>query len=168
MGELFEVLKLDPRALVLQIVALLVLFGLMKKYFFVPLQQLIEKRQAEISGKLQDAAKQQQEMTRLKDELTVKLAHIEEEARTKVGQAVKEGQAMKNEIVEMARKQAEKEFEKGKEEIRRETEKALVELRQHVADLAILAAGKVIEETLDDQRHRKLINNFVEKLESNN
>jgi len=50
---------------------------------------------------------------------------------------------------------------KATEEIEGEKQKALQELRSEVADLALAAAGKVVGESMNDARQRKLVEEFL-------
>ena len=52
-------------------------------------------------------------------------------------------------------------------EIEREKDSALSTLRAEVADLAIQAAEKILEENLDAQRQRRLVENFLDELPKN-
>ena len=61
----------------------------------------------------------------------------------------------------MARLDAQNVVEKAREEIEYERKRVLAELRQEVASLAVLAAGRVINRELDEQAHRRLIDEFL-------
>ncbi len=54
--------------------------------------------------------------------------------------------------------------EQAKEEIRREKEAALVQLRGEVADLAIMAAGKILDANLDTAKQRQLVDAAITDL----
>jgi F-type H+-transporting ATPase subunit b len=89
------------------------------------------------------------------------LAAIEAEGRERIQNAVKEAQALRDNIVADARKQAETIVEQGRTESERERQKAFLEMRQQLVTLTVAAAGKVIGETLDAQRHGKLVDDFI-------
>jgi len=55
-------------------------------------------------------------------------------------------------------------LDKAKLEIEKEKESALVELRGEVADLVITAAKKVIGESLDESKHKALIEDYINKM----
>ena len=50
---------------------------------------------------------------------------------------------------------------RASEEIVAEKQRALGELRSEVADLALQAAGRVVGETMTDQRQRRLVEEFL-------
>ena len=52
------------------------------------------------------------------------------------------------------------------QEIQQERDEAIVELRKEFADLAIAAAEKVIEQELDKETHRKLIDKVLDEADS--
>ena len=71
---------------------------------------------------------------------------------------------MREEIISDSRVQAEGILAKAREEIRRERDKAIVELKTKVADLAIEAAGKLIESNLDQDKHRILVGKVIDEM----
>jgi len=64
-----------------------------------------------------------------------------------------------------AKAQAEALLARARGEIELERDQAIQQLRREFADLAMLAAEKVIRETLDEERHRRLINEVLEEAE---
>jgi len=99
-------------------------------------------------------------------------AAIEERSRGVLDDARKEGQeilaaANRNaeriltEARQSAQQEAEHLLERAQADLVREREQAFVELRQQIADLAVLAAGQVVRQSLDDAAHRQLIQQFL-------
>jgi len=82
-------------------------------------------------------------------------------------QATRMGETLRQELEQKARQQADQIIEQARGEIDRERLKALQELRRQVADLTVLAAGRVIGESLDGQRHRELIERTISEAEIN-
>ncbi|MEO8167665.1 MAG: F0F1 ATP synthase subunit B, partial [bacterium] len=68
------------------------------------------------------------------------------------------------EIIEKANTSARGMVEQAKEEIRRERDAALIQLRSEVADLAVTAAGKIIDANLDVNKHRQLVDNVIKDI----
>ena len=56
--------------------------------------------------------------------------------------------------------------ERAKREIDLETKKALDEIRRETVDLSLLAAGKILERSIEDEDHRKLADQVVDELSS--
>jgi F-type H+-transporting ATPase subunit b len=68
--------------------------------------------------------------------------------------------------MERARQEAEAFAERARADIQRERDAALEELRASFGDLAITAAERVIERSLDRQAHEELITQVLEEGES--
>ncbi len=71
---------------------------------------------------------------------------------------------LRSEEVEKTKAQLAHLQEQARADIEREKTQALVALRAEVADLAIGAAGKILDENLDDARQRKLVDAFLDDL----
>ena len=154
-------LAISWQALLLQIVGFILLVLVLKKYLFGPINGVLEARQNDIQGTLDQIHQDRQAMETSRREYEARLATIEAEARDRIQAAIKEAQEMKDEIVGSARGEAERLVSHAREEIVREKQQALVELRTQVADLAVNAAGKILHRSVDDRAHRELINDFI-------
>lgn len=55
-------------------------------------------------------------------------------------------------------------LENAKQEIENKKQEALIELKGIVADLSIQAAEKILEETLDKEKHKKLVEKLIQNL----
>jgi len=71
---------------------------------------------------------------------------------------------MKQQIVSEAQEEAARTVAKAKEEIIGEKTKALAEIRNEVANLALLAAGKVVNRTINDEDQKKFVEEFVSEV----
>lgn len=161
MEQILHALNIEPKAILVQIAGFLVLLWLLKRFLFGPVSNLLAARQSEIQSAYDKLEEDRRAMEASRAELERRLAGIEAEARERLQAALREAQQMRDEIVAKARADAERIVENGRQEVRRETEKALVSLREQVADLAVQAAGKIIGEVLDAQRHRRLVAEFI-------
>lgn len=67
----------------------------------------------------------------------------------------------------MAEAAAQKEemVRKASEEIEAEKNRVLNDLRLHVVDLTLGATAKILGENVDDARNRRLIDEFIDKVE---
>ncbi len=160
-----EILHIDPKVLIVQTGAFILLLIVFKLFLFKPVLGILDARRSEIESEYQEAENRRREAEELKTNYEQRLSAIEEEARTRIAEALKEGQAMRDEILADTRVQSERIIARAQEEIQREREKVIHELRKHVTDLAVEAAGKLIEENLDDDKHRKLVAQFIDELE---
>jgi F-type H+-transporting ATPase subunit b len=73
------------------------------------------------------------------------------------------GERLKEESRQEATKQAQVILERTRVELGAEREKIVEDLRREFVSIAILAAEKVIKETLDREKHRKLIEETLQR-----
>ena len=159
-----DILNIDPKVLILQIGGFLLLLIVFKLFLFKPILDLLDGRRSDIESQYANAETQRSAAAELKAQYEKHIAGIEDEMRAKITEAVKDGQRMREEIISDSRVQAEGILTKAQEEIRRERDKAIVELKTKVADLAIEAAGKLIETNLDQPQHRALVDKVIDDL----
>jgi F-type H+-transporting ATPase subunit b len=159
-----NILHLSWQVLLAQILAFAILVWVLGRFLFRPIQGILAARQDEVRGTLEQVAADRRAMEQSRRDYEQRLASIEAEARGKIQAALKEAQALKDEVIASAQTEAERIVRRGEEEIRREKQKALVELREQVADMAVMAAGKILGSAIDDRQHRALIQDFVSKV----
>jgi F-type H+-transporting ATPase subunit b len=80
-------------------------------------------------------------------------------------QAQKMGETLRQELETKAKAQADEIVAQAKREIDVERQRAIQDLRSQVANLAILAAGRIIGESLDAKKHRELIDRAIKEAE---
>ena len=70
---------------------------------------------------------------------------------------------MSKEIVDDAKAEAQRIIDRARTEINREKDKALDEMRQHAVEIAVALATKALAEVIDEDTHKKLIEDFILK-----
>lgn len=149
---------------VTNVLAFLLLLAILKKFAWGSLLKLIDERRAKIEKEFHSIEKTKQELAKLKADYQEHLARIEEEARVKIQQAVVEGRRVAAEIEEGARAHNRESLEKTKEAIVLEVAKAREELREQVVDLAIQATHKILQQHLDEETDRRMIEAFIKEV----
>ncbi len=164
--EALKQLGIDPKVMAAQVTGFILLWIILARYLFKPVLAFLDERQRQIKLAIDNANDERAKAEQLREEFERRMAGIEAEARARVQAAVKEANVAKEEILTEARNRAESILQRGREDLAREREKILTQLREEVVNISLAAAGKVIEEALDEERHRKLVSNFIEKLEA--
>ena len=128
---------------------------LLKKFAWKPILSAVDERNKSIKDSLAQAEKARSEMS----ELTANNEKIIAQAKVDRDIILKEARDMKNEIISEAKDKANKEADKivstAKEQISNEKMKALTELKNHVADLSIDMAEKILKLELSDASKQK-------------
>ena len=149
------------------LVAQLINFGilLVLLYFiaYKPIRRMLDERSEKVKTSMEQAEQMKEVMARTEEQVKEELDAARTERQNIVAQADQVGQQLKEEAREQAKQDAEVIVAKARAEIERERDEAIAELKREFADLAIMAAEKVINETLDKEKHRKLIDEVLEQ-----
>ena len=158
-------MKLIWQEILTQILGFLIILILLRIFAWKPILGLLDERKKRIASEFDNIEKAKQEMAKLREEYEVKLKEIDLEARKRIQEAIAEGQKMAADLQVEAREEAKKVLDRAKENIELEVAKAKVELRDDIVNMAILATEKIINERLDDEKHKELIVEFIEGVE---
>lgn len=164
MNEIMHQLGIEPATIVVEMVGFILLLLLLKRFLWQPVTGYLQQRQADIAQTYDKVEQTRQEMERLRSEYEQRLANIEAEARAQIQQAVKEAQQVREQILAEARQQAEKMVRDAEETIRYEREKAMAEMRTQIVELTLLATSRILQESVDDARHRKMVQDFIDQV----
>lgn len=156
---------IDIWVLISQTINFLILFWVLNRFLFTPVSQVISKRRDEVVKAKEDATAEYDEAKRLKAECQKRLDNIKDEMEALKKQKIAETNDKVNSIMVKAQNDATNLKEEVELEVFMERQKAWVQLRSDVVQLATSAAEKIIEESLDDEMHRKLIERTITKLD---
>lgn len=150
-------LDVNPGLILWTILTFLILVVVLRGLAWKPLLGALTAREEKIRTTLEETARAQEEARRLLEENRRQLAEAEARAQQAIREGREMGEKVRAEILEKAQASSRAFVEQAREEIRREKEAALGQLRSEVADLAVMAAGKIIDANLDPARHRALV-----------
>ncbi|MGI9019182.1 MAG: F0F1 ATP synthase subunit B [Solirubrobacterales bacterium] len=147
----------------------LLLFGatmfILSRYAFPKIGEALEKRANAIRENIEASEKQREEADTLLEEYRQRLTEAREQAddiaararkaaEAAVAEATSEGKSKREELVAAARK-----------DIETETRRSLEQIRKEVADLTVLATEKVTRKSLDDDDHKRLIEDALSEVD---
>ncbi len=146
-----------------QIVVFLVFLGLMKKYLYGPLSDLMEQRSEKIAHGLAAADAGKEARARAEAQIAGQLKEARGKAQEILTASEKRAAEIEEEITIRARNEAQQIVDAAREEVGAEINKARQALRKEVADLAMLAAERILDTELDGKRHAKLIDTVISR-----
>ena len=157
-------LDISLPALIAQIIGFALLVAFMAKFAYGPISGIIDQRQKEIQDTLEQIAADRRSMEQSRADYERRLAGIEEEARTHIQDAVKRAQEEGAKIIAAAQAQAATERDKAVTDIDQERRKAVAQIRSEMADLAVVAASKILDREINPEVHRGLIGDFIQQV----
>ena len=133
-----SLVELAPWTTIAQICNLLIQIVLFKKFLFQPIKNIIAKRQAEVDGLYDEAGKAKADAEEAKAAYETHLKTASEEAKAITV--------------------------KAHSDIQLERRKVFSEMKTEISDIAIEIAEKVTEKEIDSEKHRELIDSFIDQI----
>ena len=165
MLERFEsFIGINPWTALFVLLNFLLLFFVAKKFLFKPVKDMIDSRQKEIDDMYAQADAAKENANAMEAELKSQLAAAQETGDNLVKEAMTRGKNREEEILRQANREADAIREKASADIAREKQKALNDAKDEISAIALEIAGKVVGETMDDDRQKQLVDKFLAEL----
>ncbi len=156
-----EKLGLNLPGLIVQFVNFGILLFILWRFVLPPVQRVLDERRRRIEESLQAAERMRAQAT----ETERMLEEQREEGRRQAQQIIGQAQEIARRIESEARAQAQTDADalvaRARAEIQLERDSAIAHLRREFADVTVSAAEKVINQSLDRQAHRRLIDDVL-------
>jgi len=153
----FASLGVNLPLLVVFIINFIVLFVLLRIFLYKPVMKMLDERSKRTKEAMELAEATKKEYEQVKVEVQKQIEKGRQEAQAVIAQAMQVGERLKEESRQEATKQAQVIIDRTRAELEAERDKIVEDLRREFVDISISAAEKVIKETLDKEKHRKLI-----------
>ena len=148
----------------------LVVFGILVfilgKYAWGPILAAVDAREKGIQSALDEAAERNDEATKLLAEHKEQLADARRQANELIAEGKAAGENVRKEIEEKARSEAQSIVERARAEIERERDAAIAQLRKESVDLALAAASRLMQENLDQDKDRQIVERYLTEMGS--
>lgn len=144
-----------------QIVNFTILLGLLYLVAYKPIMRLLDERSGKIRQSMEQTEVIKQQAEQAEAETRKQIEAARKEGQAVIARAVKAGDEVRQKAQQQAKEEAESLLNRARVEIQRERDETITELRKEFADLTIMAAGKVIDRSLDKQAHRELIDKVL-------
>jgi F-type H+-transporting ATPase subunit b len=158
-----ESLGINLGSLVAFIINFLILLVLLIFVAYKPIVRMLDQRSAKIKESMNEAERIKQESARAEETVKAQIEAGRKEGQAIMAQASQMAERVKEEARAEARREAEVLIAKARVEIERERQEGFDQLRREFVDLAILAAEKVINQSLDKKAHQRLIEGVLEE-----
>jgi F-type H+-transporting ATPase subunit b len=143
----------------------LLLFPVVKQFYIQPLDIAISERNGNLERTFTEAEDLRNQMDKMRSDYERRLTETEADARAKIQAQIKEAQALRQRLEAEAVGRADELMRRAHEEMASEREKVLSELRIEVVNLTLGATEKLLGENMDSPKNRKLIDEFINKVE---
>jgi len=153
---------------IVELITFVIMLAILARYVYPEIVKLAEARQRAIAEQLKEAEQARTEAEQRLKEAAAKLDDARKTAQSVIEAATKSGEQLRHELKQKAEEESKRTIEAAKKEIEAERERAVQSVRSEVANLVVAATEKVIGETLDDTKHRQLIERAIAEVASGN
>ena len=147
----------------------LIAFGvamyLLRKLAYPRIQSALEKRARAVAESIDAAERTRKEADQILNEYRERLREAREQADEIVARARKAADKTQDEARVTAKETREEMLEDARRDIDQETRRAIGQIRREVADLTVLATEKVARKTLNDEDHKRLIDDALQEFD---
>lgn len=152
----------DVQAFIIQLVATLILFLVVRFFLWKPITKIIEAKRKAIDNELETAKQENDKAKKLTYDLQVKMDEATLQVRTIIEKAQKEAKVQKEQIIEEAKQEAKKRIDNAQVEIDQEIKNKNNEIRQMIVDVAFIAASKIVSSEVDQDKYIDIVNEIIE------
>lgn len=167
LSNTLELISIDPWAIFVSACNLLIIYFIIRKFFYAPVTKIIKEREEQIKSQYSMADEARKEADESKAIYTERVRHAEEEADEIIKKAHEDAKRLSGEIVSEADKQAEAIRQKADSDIKRQKEKAEADLKKEIAEISVDIAGKVVGREIEKKDHERFINEFLDDISAN-
>ena len=142
---------------------MVVFLAIIWTFAFKPVSKTLSDRRARIEQGLIDAEQARNDRENAETERVAALTEARREANEIINRAQKVAQDTRDADIAATREELERMRVRATAEIDAEKQRAIADLRGEVADLALAAAGRVVGESMTDERQRRLVEEFLQE-----
>ncbi|MDQ3992749.1 MAG: F0F1 ATP synthase subunit B [Actinomycetota bacterium] len=155
----------NPGLMIWTIICFAIVFVVLRKFAFGPIQGIIDERRRRIRESIEEAERARAEARRLLEEHRSLIGQARGEAEQILADARRVSESQRERAREEVEADRQRRLEETSRQIEAETRRALDQIRAEVAELTLVATSRVAGKVLDREDHRRLIEDAVSGLD---
>jgi F-type H+-transporting ATPase subunit b len=141
-----------------------ILYILLRKFAFGPITAAVEAREKALEDAIEGAKRDRDAAAKLLAEHQARIEAARGEAQKLIADGRALAEKMRGDLLEQTRKEQQDMLSRARHEIEREKERAIAQLRREAVDLALAGASKVIEQNLESEKNRQLVERYLSSI----
>ncbi|MDE5566646.1 MAG: F0F1 ATP synthase subunit B [Anaeroplasmataceae bacterium] len=151
----------DVRDLLIQLCATILLFVVVRIFFWKPITNILEKRREAMDQALEEAQASRDNAKALEDELSVQLAEAKASVKLLLDKAEKDANLRREQIISEAKEEAKRRLENLELELEQEKNSMAKEIRQEIISVAFAAAEKIVAKEIDQDKYMGVVEEIL-------
>ena len=157
---------LSANEIFVQILSFFLLLFLLRHFAWKKILGLLDQRKEKIITELKQIDDSKLEIAKLKVDYESKISLVAQQAQLKINEAIEEGKKINEQMRKQAHEDAQDIITDARNQVKYEVSKAQEQLKERIVDIALDAAKSVIQEKLTEVGDRKIVENFINEIES--
>ncbi len=146
------------------LIIFVLLYFILSKWAFGPITAAVEKREKALEDALESAKRDRDAAAALLAEHQAQIAAARDEAQKYIAEGRAAGEKVRTDMLARTRTEQDEMLERARREIENEKDRAIAQLRREAVDLALAGATKVIEQNLQSDKNRQLVESYLSSL----
>ena len=160
----FAIFTPEVSMMVLTWITFFILLAILHKFAWKPILTALDQREEMIRRCVEDAKKTKEELAKISDTRERIVKESEAKAKEIIEQSRKAAREAAKVIEEKTKQEVQILLENANREILSAQEKAIFWLKEKSADMAVILASKVLQENLDNEKNRSLVDKLVKEI----
>ena len=139
----------------------LILYVILRRFAFGPIAAAVESREKALEAAISAAKSDREAAAKLLAEHQAQIEAARGEAQKLIADGRAVAEKMRSDLLEQTRREQQEMLERARREIDAEKDRAIAQLRREAVDLALAGASKVIEQNLESQKNRQLVESYL-------
>ena len=162
--QALDVISVNIWHILISLANLVILFLIVKRFLYKPVQKLFAKRQAELEHQYAAADAAEQQAREHKAAWEQKLQSADAEADAIIREATDTAKRRAEQILEEADKRAEDITRRAETDAELERRKATEGIKREIVDVSAAIAEKMLEREVSPEDHRAMIDSFLDQI----
>lgn len=146
----------------------LILFVILRIFLFKPVNKIMNERTRSVQDDIDSAKKSREDAEELKEQYENTISEAKEEAKNIIMKAHEDAESERAAIIKKSHEEAEQIVAEADKTIENERKRIIRQAQSEIADLAIEAASKIVGANVDDEKNRRLVDEFLSNEEGGN
>ena len=147
---------------------MLILFVILRIFLFKPVNKIMNERTRSVQDDIDSAKKAREDAEELKEQYENTISEAKEEAKNIIMKAHEDAESERAAIIKKSHEEAEQIVAEADKTIENERKRIIRQAQSEIADLAIEAASKIVGANVDDEKNRRLVDEFLSNEEGGN
>jgi F-type H+-transporting ATPase subunit b len=162
--QTLDIISVNIWQTLISLANLLLIFLILKKFFYKPVQKVLNERRAQLDKQYDEAQKAEDEAMASKAEWEEKMQGAEAEAESILKEATVRADRRGERIVEEAKEKADVIVRTAQAEAALERKKATEGIKREIVDVSSCLSEKILEREIKTSDHKRIIDSFISEI----